>query len=753
MSNSLIRKWLVFEILILFVGSSFISTIGGLAVEKESNLPIFNGNTLFVGGTGEGNYSTIQDAIDNASDGDTIFVYNGTYYENPVIGKSIDLIGESKENTIINSSSKFSNVVTINKDWVNISEFTIENCEGIEVAGMKVGADYCLIKEIIFRNNEPYGLSLNPSDYTTIIDSKFLENRIGIYTKFSDYNTISNNIVSDNEQYGIVCAFSSNNNIIDNKASSNGIIGLITNNCNYFYISNNTAISNEQNGMYILDSNNIKVFKNNILNNNYYGILCENSNNNIIFHNNFVENNQNAKDDSTNTWYNSTLQEGNYWDDYTGEDSAGDGIGDTPYNIPGNGNQDNYPLMTPYGPPHADFTYIVDGKKVTFNASRSYDYDGIIISYDWDFGDTNNGSGSPVDHIYSEDGTYNVTLNITDNDGKTDFIIRTILVDSSPPEIIDHSNSTATTGDIYIFNATVTDNIEVYEVLAGYQYGDGDMLHINMYKTTDDYWEGNITIDDTLDFINYSIYAVDTFGNGNCSESKTITIYDNDPPEITNVIADPWVQMSGSNVNVSAVVTENIKISDVNLHIVYPDSTIQNFSIINNKIGDTYYSEKIYTIPGNYTFHIWAKDTSNNANISEDQKFKIAQGTKPSSPEITGPRTGKPDNLLTFTFKSFDSEGHKIYYIIDWGDDKIEEIGPFDSGQEATATHSWDSKSEYTIQAKAKDSVGLESDWSRHTINIPWTKHYYFKFKMLDLLGERFPNLQIIIKFILGLLQ
>ena len=180
---------------------------------------------------------------------------------------------------------------------------------------------------------------------------------------------------------------------------------------------------------------------------------------------------------------------------------------------------------------------------------------------------------------------------------------------------------------------------------------------------------------------------------------------------------------------------------------------LKNFSIINNKIGDTYYSEKIYTIPGNYTFHIWAKDTSNNVNISEDQIFKIAQGTKPSSPVITGPRTGKPDTLLTFTFKSFDSEGHNIYYTIDWGDDQKEDIGPYASGEEATASHTWDNEGEYTIRAKAKDSIGLESEWSKYNINIPRSKHFNLKFKMLNWLFERFPNLYTILKYILELLQ
>ena len=54
---------------------------------------ISKGNNLYVGGTGEGNYTKIQDAIDDASDMDTVFVYNGTYYENVFIDKTINLIG------------------------------------------------------------------------------------------------------------------------------------------------------------------------------------------------------------------------------------------------------------------------------------------------------------------------------------------------------------------------------------------------------------------------------------------------------------------------------------------------------------------------------------------------------------------------------------------------------------------------------------------------------------------------------------
>ena len=65
-----------------------------------------NGNILYVGGSGEGNYTKIQDAIDDACDGDTVFVFDDSspYYGNVVVNKSINLIGEDKNTTVIDGS-------------------------------------------------------------------------------------------------------------------------------------------------------------------------------------------------------------------------------------------------------------------------------------------------------------------------------------------------------------------------------------------------------------------------------------------------------------------------------------------------------------------------------------------------------------------------------------------------------------------------------------------------------------------------
>ena len=56
------------------------------------------------------------------------------------------------------------------------------------------------------------------------------------------------------------------------------------------------------------------------------------------------------------------------------------------------------------------------GQNVKFDASKSVDV-GFIVSYEWSFGDGTNGTGPVVSHVYDKAGTYQVTLNVTNNEG------------------------------------------------------------------------------------------------------------------------------------------------------------------------------------------------------------------------------------------------------------------------------------------------------------------------------------------------
>lgn len=72
------------------------------------------------------------------------------------------------------------------------------------------------------------------------------------------------------------------------------------------------------------------------------------------------------------------------------------------------------------------------GESVDFNASESSDPDGNIVSFDWNFGDSTNGTGSIVNHSYSKEGTYYAVLNVTDNDGLSNSKLLTVTVERQP---------------------------------------------------------------------------------------------------------------------------------------------------------------------------------------------------------------------------------------------------------------------------------------------------------------------------------
>jgi hypothetical protein len=96
-----------------------------------------------------------------------------------------------------------------------------------------------------------------------------------------------------------------------------------------------------------------------------------------------------------------------------------------------------------------------------------------------------------------------------------------------------------------------------------------------------------------------------------------------------------------------------------------------------------------------------------------DAVQNLAPPTKPSPPDIAGPENGRPGEEYEYVFVSTDPENDDLYYYIDWDDGSVEDwIGPFDSGEEITISHSWSETDTYSIIAKAKDINNLESTWS-----------------------------------------
>ncbi len=116
------------------------------------------------------------------------------------------------------------------------------------------------------------------------------------------------------------------------------------------------------------------------------------------------------------------------------------------------------------------------GETITFDASGSYDPDGIIVTYVWDFGDGNRGTGITTNHAYIENGTYTITLIVTDNDGEKDTISTTVTVlvaNRAPIASFTESAETVSTGERIHFDASASYDPDGIIIAFAWNFGDG----------------------------------------------------------------------------------------------------------------------------------------------------------------------------------------------------------------------------------------------------------------------------------------
>lgn len=113
-----------------------------------------------------------------------------------------------------------------------------------------------------------------------------------------------------------------------------------------------------------------------------------------------------------------------------------------------------------------------EGASVSLNGSASSDADGSIVTYAWDFGDGSTGSGVSPSHTYAQDGTYSVTLSVTDNDGLQSTATTSVTVSNVAPVIAAFSGATLLAGETYTATGSFTDpGADAWS--ATVNYGDG----------------------------------------------------------------------------------------------------------------------------------------------------------------------------------------------------------------------------------------------------------------------------------------
>jgi len=307
--------------------------------------------TWTVDDDGPADFSSIQEAINAASPGDTIYVYNGIYYEQVVVNKSVSLIGEDGIATtaIITNGTEFTVYISANN--VTISGFEVQN---------SMDGDW--------------GIISNHSS-NSIVNENIVKAVYAIRVEGGSGNNISDNEVvgppDSCVRFGLELINSSNNVVTRNYLSMDCHTAFRMDNSSHNYIAFNYISAHfTAQLLAIVKSNNNLIVGNTIGPGVVGGIVgFVGSNGSVLYHNNFLKKESTNiwidENSMNNTWDNGYPSGGNYWSNYTGVDlysgpyqneTGSDGIGDTPYVVGDppyvidEDNPDRYPLMNPWTP-------------------------------------------------------------------------------------------------------------------------------------------------------------------------------------------------------------------------------------------------------------------------------------------------------------------------------------------------------------------------------------------------------------------
>ncbi len=298
-----IKKSLIFFVLLVLISPS-VCYCSSHSLDK-----IPETNIIFVGGIGPNNYSSIQNAIDNASCGDTIYVYNGTYFEILDINKSINLIGENKKTTIIDGSKSKENktILNVTVENVKITDLTIQNAKGIDgrggmfTAGIFTGDNVFknnIIKNcrygVIFvnpvnnivTNNSLYGCAIGP--HMTIpkyFDNTFENNTVNDKPSLIYVN--EKNLVIDGVETDSIALIKCKNIEIKNLEMNDTTVGIDISYCRKITVKNSVISNTGRGGIYVHHSNFCTFEENSFIDDNW-GVFFRRSNFNKISKNNFI---------------------------------------------------------------------------------------------------------------------------------------------------------------------------------------------------------------------------------------------------------------------------------------------------------------------------------------------------------------------------------------------------------------------------------------------------------------------------------
>ena len=264
----------------------------------------FNENT---NGWNTTNFNSIQNGINAASDWDTIYVKNGNYNERLIIKKTLQILGEDRQKTILNGE-KGQGKIQIKADRVRLQGFTIKN-DGLylDLARIEVTeSNYVTIADCVINDNI-YAIWANEANNLFIINNEFKNNLRSIYSnvKAGSIYVYDNLFVLNKENsYGIYSKANARHIIQNNTFSSE--LNFYNFSCGIYLNGNSEISSNKINqcsiGIWLTQGNHI-ISKNMIMKNKHIGIYASSS--------------------STTISYNTVSENGNNWISYDNDFEPG----------------------------------------------------------------------------------------------------------------------------------------------------------------------------------------------------------------------------------------------------------------------------------------------------------------------------------------------------------------------------------------------------------------------------------------------